>query len=277
MPEIIKSCASLSWIDPETGLPEVDHGGHPGASINRKRILGEKVYRFSNFLEAAITIDDNGQITGTRFTTASGMYRSPSFLGTSSVPVGKIGRDQRIEGAKAVFRQVVGCRTAAAEKIGARAGAGVGGAGGAYVGAKIGVLGGLPGVVIGGALGAAAGWFIGEEVGELAKSFPPIWTEVELVINVDGTTSEKLISESLFPSCTFYRQSDNDPDQYTIVGYYNAVPALSRWEKHGWSDAPRVGQRDGSTSGNPWNMVSGAKKVGGHIVNRPCPTGYACD
>ena len=282
MPEIIRSCAALSWIDPQTGLPEVDKKGHPGADIGRDVIVGEAAYRFSNFLEAAITVDDDGRITDARFTPASGMYRSPSFAGISSDPVGKIGRSKRVDGRQAVFRQIVGCRTASPEKIGSGGGAGVGVLGGAYAGAKAGAFlgpkGAVAGAVLGGIIGGVAGWFGGKEVAELVTAFPPIWSELELTIKADGTTEEDVISKSLFPSCTFYRQNrDVSLNSYRVVGNYNAVPALDRWKDHGWSDSPASDKRSGATSGNPWNMISGRDRLGGHTVNRPCPAGYTCD
>ena len=40
-----------------------------------------------------------------------------------------------------------------------------------------------------GAGGLAVGGFSGKEVAELASAFPPIWTEIELTIGVDGTTT----------------------------------------------------------------------------------------
>ena len=50
--------ASLSWIDPGSGLPEVDKGGDPGTNIRRCDVVGLVLYRFANFLEGSVTFDD---------------------------------------------------------------------------------------------------------------------------------------------------------------------------------------------------------------------------
>ncbi len=272
----------MSWIDPQTGLPEVDDGGHPGSTTTRSVIVGEVVYRFSNFLEAKIILnDDRSRITGTEFTSASGMYRSPSYLGTESAPIGSIGRQKTVlrNGTQARFRQVVGCRTVAPEVIGRRTGL-VGGAiagawGGAAAGAAVAGVGAIPGAIVGGIGGAAVGYFTGQEVAEAVTGFPPIWTEIELTIELDGTASQRLISHSLFPSCTFYGQDlAGRNGTYRQVSNYNAVPALDRWKANGWGDA--AAGRSGGTPGNPWNMVSGNNRLGRATVNRDCPTGYQC-
>ncbi len=275
MPVITRSIASMSWIDPKTGLPEVDAGGNPGSTTTRAVIVGEAAYRFSNFLEAEIDIDKDGKaITGSRFTAASGMYRSPSFMRIPSAPVGKIGRVIDADATAVTFRQIVGCRTVSPETIGTVGGALAGIGGGVAIGVFVVGTGGW-GLLALGAGGLLVGGGTGKEIAEYASAFPPIWTELELTIRVDGTTNERLIASSLFPSCTFYRESPAGKQSYAAVSNYEAVSALERWKANGWGDA--ASQRAGPTGGNPWNMVSGARKLGGHIINRPCPTGYKCE
>lgn len=275
MPQITHSCAALSWIDPKTGLPEVDEGGHPGQSVTRSKILGEKAYRFSNFLEAWIETDESGKkIVGSGIGSDSGMYRSPSFAGCSSVPIGKIGRYERVEGDVAIFRQVVGCRTASPEKIGTGGGAVVGLGGSVAIGIWVIGTGGW-GLVALGIGGGLLGGLTGKETAEAVTAFPPIWSEIEVEIRADGRTGERLIAQSLFPSCTFYYRSPEAGDGvYTVRGHYDAVPALGRWKDHGWGDV--ASPRNGATSGNPWHMDHGRHKLGGHTVRRVCPAGYTC-
>lgn len=40
MTVIKRAIATMSWIDPRTGLPEVDKSGEPGAFIKRVLITG---------------------------------------------------------------------------------------------------------------------------------------------------------------------------------------------------------------------------------------------
>jgi len=85
--EIVRSVASMSFIKPELysfSVPEVDHAGDPGPTTLRQLILGQDIYRFANFLEAGIVVD-NGRIIKSGTKSASGMYinRRGSFLGLS--------------------------------------------------------------------------------------------------------------------------------------------------------------------------------------------------
>jgi hypothetical protein len=273
MDTITRSATAFSWIDPQTGLPEVARNGHPGATTTRAIVLGERAYRFCNFIEIEIDIE-NGQIASTRFTVASGMYRSPSFAHIPSAMVGKIGRTSSIATNAVTVKQIVGCRTVSPETAGTVGGGGVGLGGALLVGAYVLGTGGW-GLVALGAGGLLFGGVAGRETAEYVTGFPPIWTEIELTVTADGTTSQRCISHSLFPSSTFYRQKHEISDnQYEEVSNYNAVPALNRWKQHGWNEAPAT--RNGATSGNPWNMISGNNRFGGHTVNRPCPTGYDC-
>ncbi len=274
MARITRGCAALSWIDPATGLPETDDGGHPGATITRSTILGERVYRFANFLEAWIETDpDTNAIVDSGITTASGMYRSPSFLRIPSAQVGKIGRINAGSSNVATFRQIVGCRTVSPETAGTGGGVVIGGGGAVLLGIYVIGTGGW-GLLALGVVGGVAGGLGGREVAEAVTAFPPIWSEIELTIAADGSTTQTLVSQSLFPSCTFYRQTTGSTTGFDVVGSYNAVPALARWERSGWGNAPSP--RANATSGNPWSMDHGKDRLGGHTVRRMCPTGYTC-
>ena len=245
MTTIIRSTGAMSWIDPQTGLPEVDANGHPGITTTRAVIVGERAYRFSNFLEIQMEVED-GSISSASFTEASGMYRSPSFARIASAPVGQIGRAVNMAPNATTFRQVVGCRTVSPETIGTAGGAAVGGLGGLALGVFVLGTGGW-GLLALGVGGLLVGAGTGKEVSEFASAFPPIWTELELTVSSDGSTSQRLIANSLFPSTTFYRQQhETDPRQYSQVSNYDAVPALNRWKEHGWGEAPGV--RSGAIS-----------------------------
>ena len=85
------SIAALSWIDPRTGLPEVDQGD-PGDAILAEAILANTGYRFANFLEATISVVSTSKspmpiaigFSHIGYTEDCGIYRSPSFLGIPS-------------------------------------------------------------------------------------------------------------------------------------------------------------------------------------------------
>jgi len=236
MSRIQRAIATLSWIDPKSGLPEVDKGGDPGLQINRSDILGLKLYRFSNFLEAWLEVDTGANaIIGGNFSNASGMYRGPSFLGTESAPIGDIGRRIVRMPAAVTFRQIVGCRTEAPEKIGSG-------------------VGGTVGQIVAGPLGGYIGDKIGRTAAEAAKVFPPIWTELEMTINLDGTFTHKLLRHSLFPSVSYYAPGPTgDPVYVRQTTSYGAVPMLDTWYEKGWG--PAVPGGGAPTPGNPWSMT----------------------
>lgn len=275
---LVAGMASFSWINPITGLPEVDKGGEPGQSIGIAEVFAGKKYRFSNYLEAVVDVDDRNGITKATFGLQSGMYRGPSFLGLDSAPVGSIGRSVSFIRQEAVYRQIVGCRTESPEKIGAGGGAVVGAAaGGALAGVWLGPVGMFIGAV---ALGTV-GYFSGREVAEFASAFPPIWTELELAIKADGSVRCALVSHSLFPSHTIYRP---DPARATATAgsslrqqdatYDGDATRLKKWKAQGWGLTPA--KRSGPTAGNPWGMEDPGPEVrlGGASVKREMPSGY---
>ncbi len=242
--------ATISWIDPQTGLPEVDSGGSPGPFISRATITAEEGYRFSHFLEAWVTVDSTaGLITGGGFTPASGMYRAPSFLGTPSSPVGTIGRKRTFTRTSATFRQLVGCRTEAPEIIGR------------FAFEETGVF--APGR---GPLAIYMNHRLGEMAAEAFKVFPPIWTELELTISADGGYTHSLLRHSYFPSVSHYVQENvppgtpylsEIPDLKTIFqlkSSYDGVPYLDSWYANGWGPVGATLPGTARTLGNPWEM-----------------------
>jgi hypothetical protein len=277
--------ATFSWIDPKTGLPEVDKKGEPPAKIKRSDIMAGLLYRFSNFLEGEITVGPTGSIVRAAFTKDSDMYRGPSFAGLNSAPVGNIGRTVTTTTQAATFRQLVGCRTESPEKIGAGAGAVVGGGVGVYAGIKAGALVGSVGGPVGAFIGAVTlgtvGYFAGREVAEFATAFPPIWTELELTIAADGSVKGRVLSHSLFPSNSFYmiqgsRWDSSGDDDYIRTGssYDGDQVRLKSWKDNGWGASKGTGARSGPTSGNPWGKSDPSKVLGTGEVPFPTPAGY---
>ena len=225
--------ATLSWIDPRTGLPEVDEGGDPGDSIFRTSILANKGYRFANFLEASISTVNasTGPIPmgNVGYTRDCGIYRAPSFLDFPSYtyPIKLFTPAYTDEGVE--FRQIVGARTQSAE-------------------------------LAAGKLGPA-----GPVAGAIAQNlfpFPPIWSDLKLTIRYDGTYTGDLGAYSLFPSLTYYENSSipcfvpgaSEPCQAFEKKFgYNGMPNYKHWmnEGKGWG-----AQRGPSPcEGNPWGAT----------------------
>jgi hypothetical protein len=283
--DFVHSVASLSWIDPTTGLPKTDKA--PPLQISRDEIVGQKIYRFANFLEVRLTTDDNGQIRNFEFTPDSGMYRGPSEFNFASAPVGKIGRHTEQRGASVVFRQIVGCRTVSPEKAGSAVGAVAGGVGAGFVrraivgavargvlGAEMGAFGGPWGALGLGIAGVAVGAVVGGNTAGRIFYFPPIWTELELTVNGDGSATHRVISHSLFPSVTVYVRQAHSA-YFTSPGvYYDGNPNLRLWNDRGWGPAPD--NRSGATAGNPWQMVWSPQLTFEAPAPKPCPNGYEC-
>jgi hypothetical protein len=174
------------------------------------------------------------------------------------------------------FRQLVGARTQsheiAGEVGGGGAGAVAGGIGGFMIGGPVGAFVGAVGV-------GAVGYFSGKEVAELVKSFPPIWTELELTLNADGGIRNSLLSHSVFPSTTIFglgkaALTESVADGYAAFASYDGDSVqLQRWQSSGWDLASQ--KRSGPTDGNPWGMKNPATTVGEKLV-QSCPSGYEC-
>jgi len=266
--------ATISWIDNKVGLPVKD--SDPATITRRAAFTTNPNFRFSNFLEAFVVVDDRLGIQQQGFSRASGMYRGPSEFGLQSAVVGKIGRSSIRTNQTATFRQLVGARTQsheiAGEVGGGGAGAIAGGVGGFMIGGPVGAFVGAVGV-------CAVGYFTGKEVAELIKSFPPIWTELELTISADGSIRRSLLSHSVFPSNTIFgvgkaAVGESVADGYAAFASYDGdLGRLQRWQSSGWDLAAE--NRSGPTDGNPWGMKNPAKTVGETLV-QSCPSGYEC-
>jgi hypothetical protein len=241
---------TLSWIDPRSGLPEVDKAGEPPTTISKDQVKGKKLYRFAHLLEIKLQFQ-NGRVVDGEFTADSGLTVGTSFLGTAPAQVGNIGRKKLAEENALVFRQVVGCRTEAPEKIG-----------------------GTVGEVFGGLLGRR----IGREIAESVKAFPPIWTELEARVPKDG--GEPLIHltiYSLFPSVSFYSAGVVASNGASTVlkrpnSSYDGVPNLQKWEKSAGWGMLALRTKSGPQIGNPWGMTSPAGWGSGSI--NAVPVGY---
>ena len=264
--------ATLSWIDKKAQIPVDDPD--PGVSTNRQHLIAGATFRFSNFLEAFIIVDDRGTVQNSGFTNEAGMYRGPSKFGINSAVVGKIGRATQQSPKSATFRQCVGARTVSHEVAGEVGGGGVGIVGGAVGGFMVG---GPVGAFIGAASIGLVGYFTGKEVAELIMSFPPIWTEIELTINADGTIKYQLLSHSVFPSNTFYaidRASEKDllSEDFKRRSYHDRDQTnLKRWQDKGWGITPP--SRGCPSEGNPWGMENPAKTIGVKMKSET-PQGY---
>jgi hypothetical protein len=266
--------ATISWIDNKVGLPVKD--SDPSTITQRGAFTTNANFRFSNFLEAFAIVDDRLGIQQYGFSRASGMYRGPSEFGFQSAVVGKIGRSSIRSSHSVTFRQLVGARTQSHEILGER----VGGGAGAIVGGIGGFMVGGPVAAFVGAVGVCAvGYVTGKELAELAKSFPPIWTELELTINSDGRIRPSLLSHSVFPSNTLFglgkaALGDAAAEGYSAFASYDGdLGPLQRWQSSGWDLAAQ--NRSGPTDGNPWGMRNPAKTVGEKLV-QSCPSGYEC-
>jgi len=235
------SIATLSWIDPKTGLPEVDVGS-PGETILRERILGNSGYRFANFLEATVEVVNTSSgpapmvFSHIGYSVDSGLYRAPSFLGFPSYPYPiQLAKPVQVQGG-VEFRQTVGARTQSAELAAGK-------------------------IPVGGAIGGS--------IAQKLANFPPIWTELKLTIFYDGTFEGELMAHSLFPSVSYYENSKiiclktgptmSGCQAYERKSEYDGNPNLDRWfrQDKGW------GARKGFTpaEGNPWGVTEPDRNV----------------
>jgi hypothetical protein len=247
-----RSIASLSWIDPQTGLPAVDMRGNPGERIQRSAILAKQGYRFANFLEASISvIGPMLSVVGDfGFTKESGMYRSLSYGNIPSEPF-SIKRTTTYIDDGVRFKQTVGARTQSPEILAER-------------------------------MGGPFGSVISRGIAEEAFALPPIWTELELTIYYDGRYAGKLLRHSLFPSISFYYGSkimkllgaevvsspgpgglplgvivdlEDTGKFYYKMSDYDAVLKLKNWKDRGWGPL-RDAYPSGPVGGNPWDIPS---------------------
>lgn len=236
-----RSAAAVSWIDPATGLPEVDNVKPNGLTTTRAFLTGNAGFRFCNFVEVWANYDTVAKsITSHGFTSASQLYKAPSFLKIPS-HVYPPKRDVKVGSEPITFTQIVGARTESPEVIGKMVGGTVGD------------------IIIPG--GGVVGRYIGEKSARAITGFPPIWSQLRLKIFNDGRFEVELLQHSLFPSLTFYKvlldtggKQTNDYDRANVTSgaiFYDAIPNLEKWKTDGWG-LVRGGSGTGPTSGNPW-------------------------
>jgi hypothetical protein len=250
------SVAAASWIDAATGLPEVDETSFIYTAAGKAALTANIGYRFCNFMNVYIETGPTGRIANYGFYADSAIYRGPSF---AKIPSHAFDTRKSIEvGAEAVtFRQIAGARTVSPEVIGEVGGGLVGGAaGGALIGGAIGTV---PGAIVGGLVGGAIGFFTGRIVAHQVTGFPPIWSILEIKISQTGYPEARLTQHSLFPSLTYYEQTDSTvvmSRNYALGYYYNATKdkQLPDWKARGWGPLSGAG---GPSGGNPWGIVKG--------------------
>ncbi|MGL6208502.1 MAG: hypothetical protein ACRC14_01575, partial [Paracoccaceae bacterium] len=191
MGRVYYSAATCSWIDPVTGLPEVDTAPITHLDKPRGFLTGDRGFRFSNFIETWVDFSTvPGGLTQKGFTSASGLYRGPSFAHIPSHAF-DVMRETFEEGDCVRFTQTVGARTASPEVIGGTVGLVVGGL-------LLGVVG-----VIGGAI-------VGTGAARQITGFPPIWTKLQIRMYRNGQATAQLLQHSLFPSMTTYVPAAQD-------------------------------------------------------------------
>ena len=266
---ITHSVATTSWIDQRLfdpkNLPEVDRYTSTPDRISRDVLTANLGYRFANYLEAYIVVNERGEIIKQDFTDNSGMYFGPSYKGIMPKEFPVIPRIEKSSDGKSVrFTQIVGAQTMSPQTNGSRQ----------AVKTTDGVFGIHPNW--GGPIGVqlenlASG--IGVRVAENFIVFPPIWTELELTILSDGTFEGKLVRHSLFPSNSFYEQSytveniRSDSLKYELIQTYDARSKIDDWRKNGWGG---VGGASGPAGGNPW-VVKDPRILGRDLPFRPSP------
>jgi len=199
--------------------------------VTREFIVGNKGYRFAHLLEVFVNIDDKTRlVTGHGFTQGCGVYRAKSYGNIPSEYYAPI-RSVKVGTDPIVFTQIIGARTQSGEQIGA--------------------LGGP----------------IGRMVGHALKSFPPIWTELELRVYANGYSDGRLRHHSLFPSVNFYKPLAQGTG-YVATSTYDARPQLTRWTTAGWG--PVVPSSGVALAGNPYWLYGSVME---DMANSSTPAG----
>ena len=208
--------------------------------MTRQKLLSRQGYRFANFLEGYIAVNHQGEITDSGFTADSGLNFGPSFRGILPQTFPTRRNATATSSRKSVrFVQLVGCRTQSPEVIGSRE--------------AVRVVDGVFGITRnwGGPMGVQLQQLAsnaGVRTAELIRPFPPIWTELELVIHSDGSFEGSLLRHSLFPSLTYYTQIyavellTTNTTNYRQLRTYDARHLIDRWRADGWR------------AGNPWHV-----------------------
>jgi hypothetical protein len=269
---IVHSIAATSWIDQRLfdpkDLPEVDHYFRTPDKVDRSLLTANSGYRFANFLEAYVLVDEQGQITDQGFTNDSDVYIGPSYKGLMPKAFPALRRIEDSPDKKSVhFVQIVGAQTRSPQIIGSREAVKVVDA----------LLGTMPGW--GGPFGVQienSGSQLGVKVAENMRVFPPIWSQLELTISSDASFHGKLVSYSAFPSNSAYLQSYSleslnfNTSKYDLVQTYDGRSRIDDWRKKGWGPPDRP---TGSSGGNPW-MVPDPRVFGRDFPFRPSPPAY---
>lgn len=264
--KVTHAAATCSWIDPATGLPEVDRQVIVDATTSVGFLTGSRGYRFCNFISVWAEVNtDTKRIERSGFDTVSGLYRGPSFVGIPSRAF-MVQQDSFVDSDGLRFTQVVGARTVSPEVLGAGGGVVAGALIGGAVGSAVPVL----GTALGALAGGVVGLFAGEGVAHQAMGFPPIWTKLQIRILNNGGSKALLLQHSLFPSMTFYERETTAPTTlpsrvFNLVaqspggaGYYNATKSveLPAWQARGWGKVAST-SKPGQTDGNPWGIEKG--------------------
>lgn len=265
-----QSAATVSWIAPGSILDNALKLGMVDLPVissqsSKNYLVGNKGYRFVNFVEAYIEYDDsNYKLWDAQFSSTSGIYKDLSAFGIpsqiyelkreiSGPP--KFGENTR----GMIFTQTVGARTVSPET----AGRVVGAVSGQSIGLLLGMRLGLGATLA--EIGRATGEQVGLAVAKWIVTFPPIWSTVRVTIPAKGDTSCNIMRHSLFPCVTFYKQPaitarpgsnellDKMKQPFEIVGnapHYSATELdMQRWLNMGWD---KMGQNP--ELGNPWGI-----------------------
>jgi outer membrane lipoprotein SlyB len=253
------SVAAVSFIDAKTDLPEVDEVSYTYGGSIRSSLTGNYGYRFCNFMDIYIEVDQNGKIQGSGFYPESAVYRGPSFAGIRSHAFDTL-QSKMVNKESVIFRQITGARTVSPEVIGESLGTGAGVFAGGVGGFAIA---GPPGAIVGGIVGGIVGYFGGQTAAHQITGFPPIWSILEIKINNTGYPEDKLVQHSIFPSVTYYAQTDSTVvrgERYARAYYYDARKELElpKWKDKGWGNFQNSSGPVG-LGGNPWNISKGIR------------------
>src|SRR5438552_5115395 len=93
---------------------------------------------------------------------------------------------------------------------------------------------------------ASTGRELGKALAKFGPVFPPIWTELSLIIKANGSHSGSVRRHSLFPSMSFYVQDSKAVPSginFERADYYDGTASrFDDWFLHGWG------------AGNPWGV-----------------------
>jgi hypothetical protein len=191
-------------------------------------------------------------VVGYDFTSASKIYKNPSYGGVPSEAFKSFQSRYRLsDGSGAIFSQTVGARTVSPEVFGER--------GGRAAEAIVEMVSIAAGAGVGSS-GGAIGDKIGRKVAHYLKGYPPIWTTVKLTLFADGGSKGAVVRHSLFPSMSYYAIQPvggayvaREHSSFKLAGptYDVHTPEdAAKWNTDGWGSVP--GSQSGPSRGNPW-------------------------